>query len=60
MTADASAKPVFRVHFHDGSSLDIPAASSLIAERDARKKRPGSFVRKIKLVRSAPTNLLTN
>lgn len=52
MQTDPAPKPTFRVHFHDGTSLDIAAANSLIAERDARKKRPGSFVRKIKLVRS--------
>ncbi|SOC43798.1 hypothetical protein SAMN05892877_111234 [Rhizobium subbaraonis] len=35
--------PTFRVHFHDGNSL--------IAEARARKERPGSFVKKITLVR---------
>ncbi len=43
--------PTFRVHFHDGSSIDVEAASSLIAEAHARKQRPGDFVKKIKLVR---------
>ncbi len=43
--------PIFRVHFHDGTSLDVEAANSLIAEAHARKQRPGDFVRKIKLVR---------
>ncbi|WP_156334052.1 MULTISPECIES: hypothetical protein [unclassified Shinella] len=49
--SDTAATPIFRVHFHDGTSVDISAANSLIAERDARKGRPGSFVKKIKLVR---------
>lgn len=51
MTAASPAKPVFRVHFHDGTSLDVTAANSLIAEKDARKARPGVYVKKIKLVR---------
>lgn len=41
----------FRVHFHDGDSLDIDAAAPMIAEARARKQRPGSFVKKVKLVR---------
>lgn len=41
----------FRVHFHDGNSLDIDAAAPMIAEARARKQRPGSFVKKVKLVR---------
>lgn len=43
--------PTFRVHFHDGTSMDIPAGNSLIAEARARKERAGSFVKKIKLIR---------
>lgn len=51
MSTETETKPVFRVHFHDGTSLDVPAANSLIAEKDARKKRPGDYIKKIKLVR---------
>lgn len=51
MTAVPDACPTFRIHFHDGTSLDVTAASSIIAEAHARKKRPGAFVSKIKLVR---------
>lgn len=47
---DASL-PRFRVHFHDGKTIDISAASSLIAERQARIKHPGGYVKKIKLIR---------
>lgn len=43
--------PTFRVHFRDGTSMDIEAGNSLIAEARARKERPGSFVKKITLVR---------
>lgn len=58
MSAEIEAKPVFRVHFHDGTSVDVPAANSLIAEKNARKNRPGAFVKKIKLVRD-PSFFLT-
>jgi hypothetical protein len=51
MTESTPTKMTFRVHFHDGTSLDIVAANSLIAEKDARKSRPGAYVKKIKLVR---------
>lgn len=57
MTGETEAKPVFRVHFHDGTSLDVRAANSLIAEKDARKKRPGDYIRKIKLVRDPSCTL---
>jgi hypothetical protein len=43
--------PCFRVHFHDGKTLDIAAANSLIAERKARAAHPGGYVKKIKLIR---------
>lgn len=43
--------PTFRVHFHDGTSMDIEAGNSLIAEARARKERPGAFVKKIKILR---------
>lgn len=42
--------PTFRVHFHDGTSMDIQAGNSLVAEARARKERPGSFVKKIKIL----------
>lgn len=42
--------PCFRVHFHDGKTIDIPAANSLIAERQARIKHPGGYVKKIKII----------
>lgn len=51
--SETAGSPTFRVHFHDGTSVDITAANSLIAERDARKRHPGGFVKKIKLVREA-------
>lgn len=53
MSADAAGKPTFRVHFDDGTSIDITAPASLIAEREARRRRPDRFVKKIKLVREA-------
>lgn len=43
--------PSFRVHFHDGKTFDITAANSLIAERKARARHPGGYVKKIKLIR---------
>ena len=43
--------PTFRVHFHDGTSIDIQAGNSLVAEARARKERPGGFVKKIKFLR---------
>ncbi|MFD1328261.1 hypothetical protein [Mycoplana ramosa] len=47
--------PTFRVHFYeDEESLDIVAASSTQAEAEARKRRPGSFVKKIKILRANP------
>ncbi len=48
---DAPKLPEFRVHFHDGKTLDISAGSSLLAERQARIKHPGGYVKKVKLVR---------
>lgn len=56
MTEGAAETLTFRVHFHDGTSLDIDAGSSLIAEARARKQRPGCFVKKIKLVREVAEN----
>lgn len=53
MTEAVAETMTFRVHFHDGTSLDIDAAGPLIAEARARKQRPGSYVKKIKLVREA-------
>lgn len=41
--------PTFRVFFHDGRTFAITAASSLIAERDARILHPGGYVKKIKI-----------
>lgn len=43
--------PAFRVHFHDGTSMDIQAGCSLVAEARARKERPGHFVERINLLR---------
>lgn len=43
--------PTFRVHFHDGTSMDVQAGCSLVAEARARKGRPGHFVKKITLLR---------
>jgi len=51
MTEASNNLPLFRVHFHDGTSVDVRAGNSLIAEKAARKRRPGDFVKKVKLVR---------
>lgn len=48
---DTARLPEFRVHFHDGKTLDIPAAHSLIAEKKARAAHPGGYVKKVKLIR---------
>lgn len=56
MQRDPATTPTFRVHFHDGTSRDIEAPNSLIAEARARKLNPGAFVKKIKLVREAKTH----
>ena len=53
MQRDTDKAHTFRVHFHDGTSRDIEAPNSLIAEGRARKLNPGAFVKKIKLVREA-------
>lgn len=49
--ADQSSIPEFRVHFHDGKVFDIAAANSLIAEKMARARHPGGYVKKVKLIR---------
>lgn len=41
----------FRVHFHDETHLDIDAHSSVEAEASAKKRRPGNFIKKIKLLK---------
>ncbi|MBD9372082.1 hypothetical protein IB238_05490 [Rhizobium sp. ARZ01] len=45
----ADALATFRVHFHDGTSLDIEAGNSLVAEARARRERPGAFVKEVKI-----------
>lgn len=45
------AHPTFRVHFHDEVSLDITAADARAAEAQAKKARPGNYIRKIKILR---------
>lgn len=49
--ADQVSLPVFRVHFHDGKTFDIAAGNSLIAEKRARARHPGGYVKKVKLIR---------
>lgn len=51
MTAATAKLSTFRVHFHDETSLDIDAASPTLAEAQAKKRRPGNFVKKIKILR---------
>lgn len=53
MNQTARSAPIFRVHFHDGTSLDYQAGSPLIAEARARERRPDVFVRKVKRLREA-------
>ncbi|MCM5689167.1 hypothetical protein [Sinorhizobium meliloti] len=48
---DQVSLPAFRVHFHDGKTFDIVAANSLIAEKRARARHPGGYVKKVKLIR---------
>lgn len=52
MDTTSSALPSFRVHFHDGKTSDIAAANSLIAEKKARARHPGGYVKKVKLIRN--------
>lgn len=56
-SAPATADPEkhwFRVHFHDGKTLDFRVAHPLIAERKARGAHPGGFVKKIKRLKENP------
>lgn len=41
----------FRVHFDIGDPLDIEVETSKQAEAQAKAARPGSFVRKIKVLK---------
>jgi len=43
--------PTFRVHFADGTTIDIPAADARAARAEA-EKRHAAHIRKIKLVRA--------
>ncbi len=36
---------------HDGKTLDIAAANSLLAEKKARARHPGGYLKKVKLIR---------
>lgn len=49
--ADPQPLRRFRVHFHDDTAIDIEAQNSISAEAMAKKQRPGSWVKKIKIVR---------
>jgi hypothetical protein len=51
MTKAAAVLSTFRVHFHDDSRIDVAATSPVIAEAEAKKRRPGNFVKKIKILR---------
>lgn len=42
---------IFRVHFADGSKIDIDAATAEAARKQAAKQVPGVKVLKIKIVR---------
>lgn len=42
---------IFRIHFDIGEALDIDAETPKQAEAQARAARPGSFIRKIKVVK---------
>lgn len=53
-TSAESEKHWFRVHFHDGKTLDYRVAHPLIAERKARGAHPGGFVKKIKRLMENP------
>ncbi|KQY27208.1 hypothetical protein [Rhizobium sp. Root482] len=52
--AAEAGKHWFRVHFHDGKTLDYRVAHPLIAERKARGAHPGGFVKKIKRLKENP------
>lgn len=48
---DTTTGITFRVHFHDDFSLDVTAATSVAAKAEAERRRPGSLVKKIKILR---------
>lgn len=56
MTEPTTEKKWFRVHFHDGKSLEYFAGHPLIAEKKARAAHPGGFVKKVKLIREEKSN----
>lgn len=48
---EATATPQkhwFRVHFHDGRTRDEHAVNALVAEKNARARTHGGYVKKIK------------
>jgi hypothetical protein len=46
-----SAIPLFRVHFGDGSDVDVRAATPAAARDEARQVRRGLQITKVKIVR---------
>lgn len=44
---------VFRVHFLDGTTVDVSAPDSKVARADAAARHPASPISKIKVVREA-------
>jgi hypothetical protein len=51
METTGPTKHWFRVHFHDGKTLDFEAVHPLIAEKKARAAHPGGFVKKVKFLK---------
>lgn len=51
MEAPSPIKHWFRIHFHDGKTLDFETVHPLVAEKKARAAHPGGFVKKVKLLK---------
>lgn len=49
-----SAAIWFRVHFTDGTSIDVQAATAAAARDDARDRKGGGIVSKIKVRKKQP------
>jgi len=51
MDATSQIKHLFRVHCHDGKTLDFETVHPLIAEKKDRAAHPGGFVKKVKFLK---------
>ncbi|KQS90328.1 hypothetical protein [Rhizobium sp. Leaf386] len=55
-TSPQPEKHWFRVHFHDETTQDHFTVNSLVAEKNARAKNPGGFVKKIKRLKEVKSD----